>query len=471
MFEESYFYYAVSSIVIGVVGGVLLSGTYGGIPVTLFMLLYEAFLCYSVKRQNGNLWPQSRCYLIYGGILSITLSLTNNRMMLVTSLLGILMLLTLFLYHQFDADEGWGFARVFSKLLEAAFSPLNRMFQIFSDGVKSKERHEINSVYIYIGVGILIAVPSVIAVSAILMSADGLFERVMEAMFGWISLEIDFGKIIKFAFLTCFSYAFLAFMMTRHEEGAAPRTVKHQPVTAIVVYGVLTFVYAFFCIVQLGYLFVQKDSVMNGYANSAREGFFQLTFVGILNLLLVINGVAHLQKNKLLDAIMLVMSVCTYGMMLSAAIKMYLYVRNYHLTVLRLMVSWAIVVIAVIFAGVIKNIYDEKLPLFKYAMHVFCICFILLAFARPDYVVAQYNLKIADDYEDFNYLRRNLSIDIVPVVEAVREKYAGDEGYDELVSDLEYMVREEKENAFVLGGLSELTASRNMGDLMHEFVK
>lgn len=471
MFEESYFYYAISSIVIGLVGGVLLSGTYGGIPVTLFLLLFEAFLCYSVKRQNGNLWPQSRCYLIYSGILSITLSLTNNRVMLVTSLLGILMLLTLFLYHQFDADEGWGFARVFSKLLEAVFTPLTRIFQIFLDGVKSKEKHEINSIYIYIGVGILIAVPSVVVVSMILMSADGLFENVMESMFGWISFEIDFWKIIKFTFLTCFSYAFFAFMMTRHEEGAAPRTVKHQPVTAIVVYGVLTLVYAFFCIVQLGYLFVQKDSVMYGYANSAREGFFQLTFVGILNLLLVINGIAHLQKNKLLDGIMLIMSVCTYGMMLSAAIKMYLYVKNYHLTVLRLMVSWAIVVIAVIFVGVIKNIYDEKLPLFKYAMHVFCICFILLAFARPDYVVAQYNLKIAEDYEDFNYMRRNLSIDIVPVVASVEDQYRGNVQYDKLVSDLEYRVREEEEDVFVLGGLSEVTASRKMSNFIHNFVK
>lgn len=460
MFEESYLYYAASACVIGAVAGVLLSGTYGGVLVTLCMLGYEAFLCHTIKRQNGSLWPQSKGYLIYSSLLSVTLSITNNRVMLVTSLLGIFILLTLFLYHQFYADEGWGFGKVFYKLLEAVFTPLTKLFQIFTDGMAKREKREVNVIYFYIGIGILIAIPSVVMMSMILMSADGLFEKVMESMFGWISFEIDLWKIMKFVFITCFSYGFFAYMLKQHEEGAAPQPVKYQPVTAIVVYGVLTFMYAFFCVVQLGYLFLQKDGTIQGYASSAREGFFQLTFVGIVNLILVINGIAHLKKSRTLNVIMLIMSVCTYGMMLSAAVKMFLYVKAYHLTVLRLWVSWAIIVIAVVFVGVIKNIFNEKIHLFRYALNVFCICFLIVAFARPDYVVADYNLRVAGQYDDFAYLRRNLSIDIVPVVEKVREKYAGDERYDKLVKDLEYEVEEEKENGFVRCGFAELIAGK-----------
>lgn len=462
MFKQSFLYYAISAVVIGVVAGILLPGTYGGVCVTLFMLLYEAFLYVSVKRQNTVLWPESRHYLVYSGLLCITLSITNNRVMLITSLLGILILLTLFLYHQFNSDESWGFGKAFAKLLESVFVPVIKIFQIFADMSEQKKERQINMIYVHIGVGILIAIPAVCIMAAILMSADGLFEQVMESMFGWISFDINFGKLLRFIFITCFSYSFFAFMMNNHEEGAAPRTVKHQPVTAIIVYGVLTAMYAFFCIVQLGYLFIQKDSGMYVYAGSAREGFFQLTFVGIVNLILVVNGISHLKKSGLLDTIMFLMSVCTYGMMISAAVKMFLYVRTYHLTVLRFMVSWAIVVIAVIFFGVIKNIYDENMKLFQYAKHVFCICFILLAFARPDYVVAQYDLNIAQNFEDFDYLRRNLSIDIVPAVVSAESKYADTAAYTELLATMKRRLSREEEDAFVIGGLSELAARQRI---------
>lgn len=459
MVRDYFGYFAISSVVIAFICGVLLEGTYGGMITTCMLLAFEAFLVIMTMKMKGEMYDGSRKYLIYSGVLSVSLSITNNQVMILTTFFGVLILDVLFLYHQIEDDDTFGFESVFHKLVNAVICPLGKLTDIFADIRSLKGEKKINPMYLSIGLGVLIMIPLVLIIGVILMSADGLFESVVHSVFQWIDFswlwEFDIWRLIKFVFLSCFLYGFFSYMMNERIIMNQPAIKKHQPITAIVVYASLTILYLFFCIVQFGYLF-SIDNQAYIYADGAREGFFQLVFVAFFNLVLVINGIHRMNKSKWLNRIMMLMSFCTYGMMVSALIKMILYIRVYHMTVLRVMVIWAIVVIAIVFLGVVKNITDEEFHLFKFAFHTFTIAFIILSLARPDTIVAKYNFQIARDYNDFTYMRRNLCIDIIPEVVAVKDRYVGNWEFEKLVQKLEDDLYEDTKNQFSLLSLPEI---------------
>lgn len=462
MVRDYFGYFAICSVVVAFISGVLLEGTYGGIVTTCVMLGLEAFLVFMIKKMKGNICDGSKKYIIYSICLSLSLSFTNNQIMSITAFLGVLMLDVLFLYHQFDNDAGWGFVGVFHKLTNAALLPIRQLGSLFEDIRSVKNERKINPVYLSIGLGIIIMIPLVVIISIILMSADGLFEQVVHSMFRWIDLEwlmeFDLWRLIKFIFISCFVYGFFSYILNEQSFSKDNLVKKHQPVTAIVVYSCLTALYLLFCLVQLGYL-LSIDNQVYIYANGAREGFFQLVFVAFFNLVLVINGIHRMEKSKWLNRIMFVMSICTYGMMLSAIVKMIMYINVFHMTVLRLMVMWAIIVIAIVFVGVIKNIKDEEFNLYKFAFHTFTVAFIILSLARPDAVVAKYNLKIAQNYNDFRYMKRNLCIDIIPDVVAAKVKYGDNKEFQALVKELEKDLDYEMKDRFSLLSVSEIVGN------------
>lgn len=128
------------------------------------------------------------------------------------------------------------------------------------------------------------------------------------------------------------------------------------------------------------------------------------------------------REHPLLKAMMTIISGCTYIMIVSSAYRMILYVQNYHLTFLRILVLWTLAVLAVLLAGVIISVYRRSFPLFRYCVVVVTVCYIALAYAKPDARIAEYNLnqaKIRSEGEavvEDPWFYRNLSVDAVPCI-------------------------------------------------------
>ena len=148
------------------------------------------------------------------------------------------------------------------------------------------------------------------------------------------------------------------------------------------------------------------------YAGYAREGFFQLLAVSIINFLLVLICLYLFQESKALRIILSMICGCTFIMILSSALRMILYIDTYALTFLRLFVLWALAVIFLLMTGVTVFIFYRRFPLFLYGLAVIGVCYIFLSFSKPDYVIARYNLVNGADY---NYLSR-LSADAAPAI-------------------------------------------------------
>lgn len=170
----------------------------------------------------------------------------------------------------------------------------------------------------------------------------------------------------------------------------------HEPIIAITAMGLLTLVYLLFSVIQILYLFTNNMSLPDDmtYAEYARQGFFQLMFVSVLNVILVLICHAIFSKSTVLNIVLTIMSACTYVMIASSALRMTMYIKAYDLTYMRILVFAALAVLAVVLAGVIVRIYADRFPLVRYSMFVIVTVYIIVSFLRPAYLVARYNLEI-----------------------------------------------------------------------------
>lgn len=224
-----------------------------------------------------------------------------------------------------------------------------------------------------------------------------------------------------------------AWLGRRKYPESGPDRNNGEPVIAITVTAVLSIVYIIFCWIQVRYLFVggiSKDSLPEGviYSTYARQGFYQLLAVSVINTALVLVGIYLFRENKALKALLCVITVCTYIMIASSAMRMLMYIQGKYLTFSRIYVLFALLVIALVLAGVMINIFKKNFKLFKYGVAVLTVCYVLFSFTRPDYWIAKVNtdnmavetqyefFKDTPVYSDLDFISQDLGTDAAPVL-------------------------------------------------------
>ena len=173
--------------------------------------------------------------------------------------------------------------------------------------------------------------------------------------------------------------------------------------------------------IQIVVLFLRLDTGLPDgvtYSQYAHEGFWQLLFVSIINFVTVLICAKIFEENRSLKILLTVLSICTCIMIISAAYRMILYVNEYNLTFLRVLVLWFLAVLTVIFIGVIYSIYRRNFGLFRYMTAVVSVGYILLSLGRPDALIANYNIENTTEMgeEDLYYLMYGLSDDAAPEI-------------------------------------------------------
>ena len=275
----------------------------------------------------------------------------------------------------------------------------------------------VNSVALYVLIGLGISLPLLAVVLPLLLSSDVIFQGFFKNMFDF-SLEVDLGAVL-FMMIAVFvaSYGMLCRFGQPMRFVAAPVADKrkYSPVIAITVNLVLLSVYFVYCSIQVIYLFMRRGTLPEGYTYSsyAHEGFFQLVFVCLINIVLVLICRKYSADNLVLKSLFCLISACTYMMIASAAYRMYLYIAVYKLTFLRLYVLWALAVMAVVMAGIIVYLFLPRMPFARFAAGVLVGLWMIFAYAKPDYQIAAYNIQYHDDD---SYILR-LSFDAVPAIE------------------------------------------------------
>lgn len=404
-------------------------------------------LCYfflSMKKLGVPYKKDSLFYVISILLLGISNCRTTSPQLLFMNKTGIFLLSFVLFLHTVYYDAGWDFPKYIGAIVQTTaglitclFSPLMDLTSFFD--AQKQRKSDKNSPIGFILIGIAISIPILTVIVVLLGSADVVFRNMIDRiLFSWDFSFLSFFRIcLLIAVVFLASYALLsALCMKKVKEEVTDHKIW-EPLIAITVTGMLAMVYLVFSLIQIIYLFIGNMRLPDGYTYSsyARQGFFQLLIVCVLNLLLVIFCLSFFKDHTGLKIILTVISGCTFIMIISSALRMFMYIARYNLTFLRVFVLWSLAVIFLLMAGVTVSIYFRRFPLFFYCVAVTTVFYIGLSFARPDYLIASYNLNPAhmeylDEYDLYDaegYLSQ-LSTDAAPILLS-REKnpYLGTE--------------------------------------------
>lgn len=372
-------------------------------------------------------------------LLGLCTCMTDSYILIAYNKLGIFFLFFYMVLHNLYEDKHWDILKYIGSIINILFTSLVYLFRPFTDffafwNAEKEKRKMSCGKGKYVFAGILISLPLLFIILLLLYEADAVFSNFFDQIFVF-DIYINFEDHIwgiTFLFLFAFfaSYCIITRLSVHDLKEELSDKKTAEPVTAITFTALISLVYLVFCYIQVVYLFGGFGTLPEGYtyASYAREGFFQLVFVCLINLALVLICIKRFRENKILKGILTFISVCTYIMIASSAYRMLLYIQTYYLTFLRLFVLWFLLVLSLLMAGALAMIYRKGFPLTRYYVITVTVLYLIFSFARPDYWIAQYNLNHiyrAEEtietyqnlygYDDFHYLRR-LSLDAAPAI-------------------------------------------------------
>lgn len=455
--KGNYGFFGIASFLYAVFYAFCMFHNGSGVTYPFFVAGSLLLLCLSLTKLEITLKSGSVFYMVSMMLLGISTFLTDDWRIIVFNKLGIFLLIMSLLLKQFFDTSGWKLGKYLGSIIQAVFMSIGELPRPVQDGaLYQKSRKEKKSKTTgYVLIGLAISVPLLLIVLALLASADAVFYEMIVKVFGCINLPNIMDIIFRIGFMFFFSYMLTAYLCKKQIKEEVKDHRTGEPVIAITVTAMLTFVYLIFSVVQIAGLFLGQLKLPEGYtyAGYARQGFFQLLAVSILNLIIVLVCMSFFRGSKVLKVILTMMSLCTFVMIASSAMRMIIYIRFYYLTFLRILVLWALALLAVLFLGILVNIYAEKFPLFRYSMAVVTAFYLALSFAHPDYIIARVNIantvedsrqwwvdESVEPYHDFNYLSR-LSADAAPVLVPYMESV----GYDFAAFDSESALAYAKE--------------------------
>lgn len=258
--------------------------------------------------------------------------------------------------------------------------------------------------------GLAIALPSTIAVGVLLMSADNGFAEILSSFAdGGLRSVIIFAVQLVIG-LPVGSYLFSMFRRHKNENVRSDDNWRHMagslrfvPASAAAFSAVpLCVMYVIFFFSQASYFlsaFVSRlPADTESYSAYARQGFFQLCIVSVIDLAVIIgiNLFSKLneegKKSKFLKAMTVTLCVFTVLLIITAISKMGMYISVYGLTRLRFYTSWFMLLLGVLFIGIIISVIWEKFNLSKFAVTAFTVMFAALSFSNADRLIAEYNI-------------------------------------------------------------------------------
>lgn len=317
------------------------------------------------------------------------------------------------------------------KLIKEAFLLKNS-----DDEIKNKKIKQI-------GIGILCSIPLLLIILALLISADGIFANIFGGLYDKIMyifntefwLRIILIGIITIYFV-CIVYNIVFKESTLNKESSAPFAwnLKVDETIVNTILTIINVVYLLFSSIQIiyvfTYLFIAPQSIAGDFrfAEYARQGFFQLMFITLINFVIIIvtnsNNKEKKEDNKYTKVMNILLAIFTIIIAISAFMRMNLYEREYGYTFLRLMVYVILLTEIIMIIPTIVYIIKGKFNIFKTYFVIVVTMYTIVNFINIDATIArknvnryieQDNISAKRDF-DFYYLRYNTGTDAIPEI-------------------------------------------------------
>jgi len=382
-----------------------------GLGVLVSVLFQLTIIGYSLAKKN-------KLDLQWGIKLFITLLLIAPFILRDMLVFKVLTLLALpFIYSLFFIDfKSLQLLKYISLILDVTFRPFAKFHLFFKElGDKVfKGREEVK----YIITGIIITIPFLIIILPLLISSDLILESMTIDFFD--SLQLSSELIFRIVFILIFcSYWYGQFNYDQKHlltKELIPRVRAKQSV--FVTYTFLTIInliYGLYVFIQVKYLFLSSGNLPDGitYAEYAREGFFQLVVITLINLglIIIVELFNHtgLLKQRLLESLTL---LSTIVMAISAFYRMSLYEQSYGYTTLRLLVFIFLIILIIVMTLLVFYIVSYKKLLLSSISLFVIIAYISVSWINLDSYVAKANIERFEETDEIDtYYLNSLSLD------------------------------------------------------------
>lgn len=311
-------------------------------------------------------------------------------------------------------------ANLFSALFGAKKNP---------DGTPRPRKASATVGWIFLGLGMAV-IPTVIV--GLLLSYDEGFSTIMGNILDEIiSADEIFRQIRNIGLgLPVGALMFGAILAGKHKKGkktetagevsaampATPKADGSHVLPVAMVAATLTpilVIYVIFFISQWDYYVSAFTGVRPEeltFSDYAREGFFQLLAVAIINAVLSL-GASLLTKRRpenpekprrdrthpVTRVYMAVMALSTLILIATAVAKMLLYVDTYGMTHKRTYATWLMLLLAVCFVAVILRQIFAKMNLTGTLLAIFLVFFVAVSVVNVDCLIMKYNVNAAID--------------------------------------------------------------------------
>lgn len=436
----------IGSLILSILHSILFYGQDLGVSVLLFAVV-SIFLLMAFLKKHDKIKNSNALYLTFPILLlSTTYFIFNNTFFYVVNLVVIPLLLGVMIV--------WACTDIF-KLREAIGKSINLVVgslefipgacSLIKSAVKiqaGKEKEQKYKKLKLIGLGVLCSIPLLFIILGLLVAADGVFASLFDKLFSQIAFIFSsefianlIGRIIVialvFIYLLCIVYNIYSKNSAFNKEYKTKEFLKvHIDHTIInTILTIVNVVYLIFTGIQFIYLYsyLFSDTTLNANLNLAeyaRQGFFQLMFITVINFAIILltnaNQKKEETKNTYTKWMNVLMCVFTIVIAVSAFMRMHLYESEFGYTFLRLMVYVILVSEIIAILPTIYYIIKGKINLLKAYFVIGVTMYVVVNFLNIDCMIAKNNINRAQKMPgvlvreiDVDYLIDNLGTDAV----------------------------------------------------------
>lgn len=381
---------------------------FGGFLFTS-LLFITGFIVLTIMKKKLTLMPT--LILLSAILISFSLVLTSNDFLHFFAYCFSLAVFGYFIYSACGNRVKNGFTDLiisdfFKALIIMPFCSFGSMFK----AMFAEKRKGNNKTFLMILLGIAITIlPTLIVFGLLSYDSDftNLFKNIFDFKFdkfwshlGSLILGIPFGLYLYGLFISSVDNKCKT-VLNEENSALTIQGIRIAPLATILTATIpLLFLYVVFFISQWKYYISGFTGVLPqkfSYASYAREGFFQLCTVAVINLIVITAVILFLKRNHivsklLLKAIVLTFSVATLILISTAVAKMVMYINTYGLTPKRVYSTWFMLLISLVFILISVKMFVRRLKVIALTFVITVAMFAFIAIPNVDAFIAKYNV-------------------------------------------------------------------------------
>lgn len=440
-------------LIICIYNSILFFGKRLGLNVILFNIPLLLFMIYVFKRNKIIKNNKGLLFTIPIVLLSASYLVYDNIFFKIFNIIIIpLLFMLMYLYTIKESSTMKNLFANIIKLIFLPFSHIGKLFKAISlkiDNIFKKSNISKSKI-----LSVLIVIPVIIIILALLSSADMIFNNIFNNFFDILkkfSIDNLLGRLITMFILFIYlgsTISYLIFGFSKEED----KIIKEHKIENFTIKLLLTslnIIYIFFDFIQIRSLIFHQGLTNINYAEYARSGFFQLMFISVINIVIILLSKKSNKETRYNNAMGIIMILLTFVIIVSSFLRMYMYESAYGYTLLRLLVYVSLITETILLIPTLVYIINPKINILNYYVIITTIAYTTLSLSPVDYFIAKNNINryYKTNKIDINYLV-NESSDNIPLLYDYYNNLKGDKKQKEYLKGyFKYTYDKNKDNS------------------------